>query len=136
MMWQDFKDRIVARLDVMEVRLNFRLNVDVRAWSDLSCEADFVGAMTLVRDKCPLRRTRGVVMEVKNMVSDRLSMTNKALTFRCERRPHQSHVRRGRRNEVAMMIYPLRPHRTWKKKSTTCVICRTTCSARFTQAVE
>jgi hypothetical protein len=81
MVWKDFRDRIVARLDAMEVRLNFRLNVDGRAWSDLSCEADFVGAMTCVGDKCLVRRTREVVMEVKNVVSNRLSMTNKVLTL-------------------------------------------------------
>ena len=69
MTWKDFKDRIVARLDLMEVRLNFRLNVDTRAWSDLSCEADFVDAMIRVAGKCLVARTREVTMEVKNMVS-------------------------------------------------------------------
>ena len=68
--WKDFKDRIHARLDAMDVRLNFRLNVDSRSWSNLSCEADFMEAMTSVRDKCPMRRTRELVMEVKNMVSN------------------------------------------------------------------
>ena len=81
MAWKEFKDRIVVRLDAMEVRLNFRLNVDARAWSDLSCEADFKDAMTTLGDKCLVRRTREVVMEVKNVVSNRLSMTNKVLTL-------------------------------------------------------
>jgi len=52
MAWKDFKDCIVARLDAMEVHLNFRLNVDTCAWSDLSCEADFKDAMTTLGDKC------------------------------------------------------------------------------------
>ena len=52
-------DRIIVQLDVMEVHLNFCLNVDVCAWSDLSCEADFVGAMTLMRDKCPFAAYMG-----------------------------------------------------------------------------
>ena len=69
MVWRDFKDRIVARLNLMEVCLVFRLNVDTRAWSDLSCEADFVVAMTLVADKCLVARKRKVTLEVKNMVS-------------------------------------------------------------------
>lgn len=81
MVWKDFKDRIVARLDAMEVRLNFRLNVDTRAWSELSCEADFTDAMTRVGDKCLVARTREVFMEVKNVVSHRLSITNEVLTF-------------------------------------------------------
>ena len=69
MVWRDFKDRIVGWLNLMEVCLVFRLNVDTHAWSDLSCEADFVVAMTLVADKCLVARKWKVTLEVKNMVS-------------------------------------------------------------------
>ena len=106
MSWKDFKDRIIARLDAMDVRLNFHLNVDSRAWSNLSCEADFVDAMASVGDKCPMRRTRELVMEVKNMVSNWLSMNNEVLTLFVVRH-HQSRAQKGRVNELGKMIYPL-----------------------------
>ena len=135
MSWKDFKDRVVARLDAMDVRLNFRLNVDSRAWSNLSCEADFVDVMASVGDKCPMRRTRELVMEVKNMVSNWLSMNDKVLTLFVVRH-HQSRVQKGRVNELGKMMYPLQPRRTWKTRSTTCVNCRTICCARPTRDLE
>ena len=69
MVWRDFKDRIIRWLNLMEVCLVFRLNVDTRAWSDLSCKADFVVMMMLVADKCLVARKQKVTLEVKNMVS-------------------------------------------------------------------
>ena len=69
MVWRDFKDRIVGRLNLMEVCLVFHLNVDTRAWSDLSCKADFVVTMMLVADKCLVAHKWKVTLEVKNMVS-------------------------------------------------------------------
>ena len=81
MSWKEFKDCVVAHLDVMDIHLNFRLNIDSRAWSNLSCKADFVDAMASVGDKCPMWRTRELVMEVKNMVSNWLSMNNEVLTL-------------------------------------------------------
>ena len=69
MTWKDFKDCIVAQLDLMEVRLNFCLNVDTHAWSDLSCKANFVDTMICVAGKCLVAHTQEVTMEVKNMAS-------------------------------------------------------------------
>ena len=64
MAWKDFNDRIIAQLESMEVHLNYCLNVDMRAWLDLSCEADFVDAMKSVAEKCLVAHTRKVAMEV------------------------------------------------------------------------
>ena len=79
--WGDFKDRVVAQLDAVDVRLVFRLNVDSRAWSDLSCEADLTTALTRVSEKALVARTREVSMEVKNVVSVLPSVTNDVLIF-------------------------------------------------------
>ena len=106
MSWKDFKDRVIARLGAMDVCLNFHLNVDSRAWSNLSCEADFVDTMASVGDKCPMWLTRELVMEVKNMVSNWLSMNNEVLTLFVVRH-HQSCTQKGRVNELRKMIYPL-----------------------------
>jgi len=81
MTWKDFRDRVVARLDAMDVRLVYRLNVDTRAWLDLSCEADMTKALTQVGGKALVARTREVSMGIKNMVSNGPSMTNDVLTF-------------------------------------------------------
>ena len=126
MSWKDFKDCVIARLDVMDVHLNFCLNVDSHAWSNLSCEADFVDMMASVGDKCPMWHTWELVMEVKNMVSNWLSMNNEVLTLFVVRY-HQSRVQKGRVNELRKMIYPLQPCWTWKTRSTTCMNCRTIC---------
>lgn len=79
--WGDFKDQVIARLDAVDVRLVFRLNVDSRAWSDLSCEADLTTALTRVSEKALVARTREVSMEVKNVVSVLPSVTNDVLIF-------------------------------------------------------
>jgi hypothetical protein len=79
MQWKEFKDNILARLDALDVRLNYRLNVDTRAWSDLTCKVDFTKAMVRVGDKALVARTREVSMEVKNVVSNRLSTTDQRL---------------------------------------------------------
>ena len=81
MTWKDFKDRVVARLDEIEVRLTYRLNVDARAWLDLSCEADLTFALTRVAAKALVACKRAVSMDVKNEVSNVLFMTNDVLTF-------------------------------------------------------
>ena len=69
MAWKDFNDCIVAQLESMEVHLNYHLNMDMRAWLDLSCKADFVDVMKSVAEKCLVARIWKVVMEVKNLVS-------------------------------------------------------------------
>ena len=70
MNWKDFKDHVVMRLDAMQVRLRYRVNVDTRAWQALSCEADLKTALSDVAKKAPSRRTRAISMDVKNEVSN------------------------------------------------------------------
>jgi hypothetical protein len=113
MEWKEFKDRVVARLNAIDIRLNYRLNAaDSRAWSDLSCEADLTVAMTHLGAKALVARSRKVTMEVKNVVSNRLSMTDKGLLcLLCCR--HQSRVHKGRGNDHGLMTCPLQPHRIW-----------------------
>ena len=79
--WRDFKDQVIARLDSVNIHLVFRLSVDRRAWSELGCEADFTAALTRLRERVLVARTRAVSMEIKNQVSDEPSVTSVMLTF-------------------------------------------------------
>jgi hypothetical protein len=112
MTWKEFRDRVFARLDVMDVRLNFRLNVEARAWCDLSCEADLTAAMTRVGDKALVARTREVSMDVKNVVSNGPSITKDVLTFFCGCR-HRRRACSQRVNERGLMMSLHRPQWAW-----------------------
>ena len=81
MTWKDFRDRVVARLDEMGVHLSYRLNVDARAWLDLSCAADLTTALTCVAAKALVARKWPISMDIKNEVSNQPFMNNDVLTF-------------------------------------------------------
>jgi hypothetical protein len=79
--WTSVNNQVLARLDSMEVRLVFRLNVGTRTWSALTCEADWISALARVRERAATARTRAVSMEVKNLVSNVLSGNSNVLTI-------------------------------------------------------
>jgi hypothetical protein len=109
--WKEFRERIVARLDIKEICLVYRLNVDARSWSNLSCEADMKSALTRVGEKAMVARTREVSMDIKNVVSNGPSMTDDVLTFLgCACRLRRLAVL-TRVNEPALTTYLQRPQR-------------------------
>lgn len=79
--WKDFKDQVFARLDAVDVHLNYWIIADSCAWLDLICEADLAVAMVCVEKKALVARTHVVTMEVKNVVSNGLFSTKKVLTW-------------------------------------------------------
>jgi hypothetical protein len=70
MEWKEFKKRVFARLDSMDVKLLYRICSDGPAWSELACEADFTAAMVRAADKALVARTRVVTIDIKNKVSN------------------------------------------------------------------
>ncbi|KAF8263389.1 hypothetical protein EI94DRAFT_1704031 [Lactarius quietus] len=72
MSWKEFKGRVVARLDAIDVRLNYRIISDTRAWMELACEADYEAAMLRVGEKALVAWTQKVGMEIKNVVETQM----------------------------------------------------------------
>lgn len=81
MTWVDFKNGVIARLDAQDIRLNYRIWGDARAWLSLVCEVDLTAAVTHIGEKALSARTWAVSMEIKNAVSNGPSMMNDRLTF-------------------------------------------------------
>jgi hypothetical protein len=112
-MWFDFHNRVLARLDSMTVSLVFRLNVGTRAWSAFAGEADYDPALVQVRERALVARTRAVSMEVRNLVSNKLSVMSKleGLTIDCRPRRRLAFTRRGARSAHGRTTSLLRSRR-------------------------
>ncbi|KAF8266669.1 hypothetical protein EI94DRAFT_1701581 [Lactarius quietus] len=52
----------------LDICLNYQLNVDTRAWTDLDCKSDMMTAMKHVAEKALVAWTWAVSMEIKNTV--------------------------------------------------------------------
>ncbi|KAF8273750.1 hypothetical protein EI94DRAFT_1696662 [Lactarius quietus] len=68
MSWKEFKRRVVAWLDVIDVHMNYQIISDTHTWMELACEADYEAAMLCVGEKALVARTQKVGMEIKNVV--------------------------------------------------------------------
>ena len=79
MAWKTFKDKVYARIDAVDVCLNYRIYANCSTWLDLNCEADLTVRMACVKKKALVARTRVVTMEIKNAVSDGRFLTKKCL---------------------------------------------------------
>lgn len=86
MSWRDCRERVLACLDSSseEVRLQYWINSGPHGWMDLACEVDWKAAVDAVAEKAPAARTRAVSMEVKDVVSNELSLRqNMCLPYCC-----------------------------------------------------
>ena len=79
--WEEFRDRVLAWFEAVDVRLNYRINADTCAWLDLTCKSDLDIAKVCVGKKALVARTWVVSMEVKNVVSNDLFSTKEVLTL-------------------------------------------------------
>lgn len=102
--WRTFKDKVYARIDAVDVRLNYRIYADCSAWLDLNCEADLTVAMACVQKKALVARTRVVTMEVKNAVSDGRFLTKKCAYLGCSSK-NRGDARGEKKNEAARTTY-------------------------------
>ena len=81
MEWLEFQDKVHSRLDKphSNVQLVYRIG-ETGAMSYLANESDWDIAMCQLRGKIRAARTRPVLMEIRNVVSDILEMKNKNCT--------------------------------------------------------
>ncbi|KAF8268769.1 hypothetical protein EI94DRAFT_1700017 [Lactarius quietus] len=68
MSWREFKGRVITRLDMIDIHLNYQIISDIRTWMELACEADYEAAMLRVGEKALVAWTQKVGMEIKNVV--------------------------------------------------------------------
>jgi len=136
--WLNFHDQILARLDSMTVNLVFRLNVGTRAWSPLTGEADYNPVLVHVRGRAFVARSRAVSMQVKNLVSNKLSVMSKIEGLTIDRRPRRqlAFMRRGARSAHVRTTSLPRSRQIWSTKSQICATCRTTWRARHIPSLE
>ena len=145
MPWLDFEARALAHFNMSRenITLGYRLNMDGRGLSHLTCEGHWDAALIRVREKCLSAQTRAVMMELKNVVSTySLGSKMNTLTFfprgkSCPRRMRAPRGRgrgrggRGKRNVPAPRMSPLYPQTTTSRLNTSASLnCRGTCGAR------
>jgi hypothetical protein len=70
--WRDFVDMAHQHIDKprSDVRLGYRISGDTRAMSYLASEYDWDMLLRHVRERVVVARTRAVMVDVKNMVSN------------------------------------------------------------------